>query len=47
MLKYSVAPDISAKTTHARISGIDAAQKVTVKSSCKIDTTLTGFKQRA
>jgi transposase len=45
MLKYSVGLDISAKTIHACISGIDVAQKVTVKSSCKIDNTLTGFKQ--
>jgi transposase len=45
MLKYSVGLDISAKTIHACISVIDAAQKVTVKSSCKIDNTLSGFKQ--
>lgn len=45
MLKYSVGLDISAKTIHACISEIDAAQKVTVKSSCKIDNTLSGFKQ--
>jgi transposase len=45
MLKYSIGLDISAKTIHACISGIDAAQKVTVKSSCKIDNTLSGFKQ--
>ncbi len=45
MLKYSVGLDISAKTIYACISVIDAAQKVTVKSSCKIDNTLSGFKQ--
>jgi len=45
MLKYSIGLDISAQTIHACISGIDAAQKVTVKSSCKIDNTLAGFKQ--
>jgi transposase len=45
MLKYSVGLDISAKTIHACISVIDAAQKVTVKSSCKIDNDLSGFKQ--
>lgn len=45
MLKYSVGLDISAKTIHACISVIDAAQKVTVKSSCKIDNALSGFKQ--
>jgi transposase len=45
MLKYSVGLDISAKTIHACISVIDAAQKVTVKSSCKIDNTVSGFKQ--
>jgi transposase len=45
MLKYSVGLDISAQTIHACISVIDAAQKVTVKSSCKIDNTLAGFKQ--
>lgn len=45
MLKYSVGLDISAKTIHCCISGIDATQKVTVKSSCKIDNTLSGFKQ--
>jgi len=45
MLKYSVGLDISAKTIHCCISVIDAAQKVTVKSSCKIDNTLSGFKQ--
>jgi transposase len=44
MLKYSIGLDISAKTIHACISTIDAAQKVTVKSSCKIDNTLAGFK---
>ena len=37
--------DISAKTIYACISSIDAAQRVTVKSSCKIDNTLAGFKQ--
>jgi transposase len=45
MLKYSVGLDISAKTVHACISTIDATQKVTVKSSCKIDNTKSGFKQ--
>ena len=45
MLKYSVGLDISAETIHACISVIDAAQKVTVKSSYKIDNTLSGFKQ--
>jgi len=45
MLKYSIGLDISAKTIHACISTIDAAQKVTVKSSCKIDNALSGFKQ--
>jgi len=45
MLKYSVGLDISAKTIHACISSIDAGQKVTVKSSCKIDNTKSGFKQ--
>src|SRR6202000_3581637 len=45
MLKYSVGLDISAKTIHACISTIDAAQRVTVKSSCKIENTLLGFKQ--
>ena len=45
MLKYSLGLDISAKTIYACISGIDAAQKVTVKSSCKIANTLAGFKQ--
>jgi len=45
MLKYSVGLDISAKTIHACISGIDATQKVTVKSSCKIDNSISGFKQ--
>lgn len=45
MLKYSIGLDISAQTIHACISGIDAVQKVTVKSSCKIDNTLSGFKQ--
>ena len=45
MVKYSVGLDISAKTIHACISTIDAAQKVTVKSSCKIDNSKGGFKQ--
>ena len=45
MLKYSVGLDISAKTIHACISVIDVAQKVMVKSSCKTDNTLSGFKQ--
>jgi transposase len=45
MLKYSVGLDISAKTIYACISVIDATQKVTVKSSCKIDNTVSGFKQ--
>lgn len=45
MLKYSIGLDISAKTIHACISVIDAAQKVTVRSSCKIDNTVSGFKQ--
>jgi transposase len=45
MLKYSMGLDISAKTIYACISIIDVAQKVTVKSSCKIDNTLAGFKQ--
>jgi transposase len=37
--------DISAKTVYACLSVIDAAQKVTVKSSCKVDNTTGGFKQ--
>jgi len=45
MLKYSVGLDIAAKTINACISSIDAGQKVTVRSSCKIDNTKTGFKQ--
>lgn len=45
MLKYSVGLDISAKTINACISVIDAVQKVAVKSSCKIDNTVSGFKQ--
>src|SRR3569833_975428 len=45
MLKYSLGLDISAKTIYACLSVIDAAQKVTVKSSCKIDNTLAGFRQ--
>lgn len=45
MLKYSVGLDISAKMIHACISTIDASQKVTVKGSCKIDNTMSGFKQ--
>ncbi len=45
MLKYSLGLDISAKTIHACLSVIDAAQKVTVKSSRKIDNTLSGFKE--
>lgn len=45
MLKYSVGLDISAKTIYACISSIDAVQRVSVKSSCKIDNTLAGFKQ--
>ena len=45
MLKYSVGLDISAKTIHACISTIDAGQRVTVKSSCKIDNAKSGFKQ--
>jgi transposase len=45
MLKYSVGLDISAKTIHACISSIDAVQKTTVKSSCKIDNSKSGFKQ--
>jgi transposase len=45
MLKYSVGLDISAKTIHACISAIDTGQKVTIKSSCKIDNTKAGFKQ--
>src|SRR5438309_807476 len=45
MLKYSVGLDISAKTIHACISTIDAGQKVSVKSSCKIDNSKAGFKQ--
>jgi transposase len=44
MLKYSLGLDISAKTIQVCISVIDAAQKVTVKSSRKIDNTLSGFK---
>jgi transposase len=39
--------DISAKTIYACISVIDAAQKVTVKSSCKVDNTPAGFRQLA
>lgn len=45
MLKYSVGLDISAKTINACISSIDATQKVTVRSSCKIDNSKYGFKQ--
>jgi len=45
MLKYSVGLDISAKTIHVCISVIDAAQRVTVKSTRKIDNTVSGFKQ--
>jgi transposase len=37
--------DISAKTINACISSIDASQKVTVKASCKIDNSKSGFKQ--
>jgi transposase len=44
MLKYSLGLDISARTIQVCISVIDAAQKVTVKSSRKIDNTLSGFK---
>jgi transposase len=45
MLKYSVGLDISAETIHACISTIDAAQKVTVKASRKIDNSKSGFAQ--
>src|ERR1700761_401617 len=45
ILKYSVGADISAKTIYCCLSTIDAAQRVTVKSSCKIDNTHSGFKQ--
>lgn len=44
MLKYSLGLDISAKAIQVCISVIDAAQKVTVKSTRKIDNTLSGFK---
>jgi transposase len=37
--------DISAKTIYVCLSVIDAAQKVTVKSSCKVDNTGAGFRQ--
>jgi len=43
MLKYSVGLDISAKTINACISIIDAVQKVTIKSSCKIDNSQSGL----
>jgi transposase len=45
MLKYSVGLDVSAKVIHACMSVIDTMQKVTVKSSCKIDNTIAGYRQ--
>lgn len=45
MLKYSIGLDISAKTIYVCISTIDVAQKVTVKASCKVDNSISGFKQ--
>lgn len=44
MIKYSVGLDVSSKTIHACLCVIDIAQKVTIKSSCKIDNTVSGFK---
>lgn len=45
MLKYSIGLDISSKKINACLSVIDAAQKVSIKSSTTISNTIKGFEQ--
>jgi transposase len=44
MLKYSIGIDVSAKDLYVCICVIDALQKVTIKSSCRVANNATGFK---
>lgn len=45
MLKYSIGLDISSKKINACLSVIDAAQRVSIKSSTTISNTIKGFEQ--